>query len=743
MKKLYFLLFFAFSFISNAQIINFTDANFKAKLLSASPSNTVAKNLAGAYFKIDSNSDGEIEVIEAEQVKSLNINSSNILNLLGISNFTNLQQLDCSNNQLTSLDVSTCIDLAALYCGFNQLNSLNTTNCINLSYLSCKQNQLTTLDASSCFNLNYLECGGNDLTSLNVTGLSALTLLTCGSNNLSDIDVSTCTSLQILSCGYNQLTSIDISACSSVYSLDCEFNPQLTIINIKNNTPFNAFSGSSFEFNDCPNIQYICSDENKTQMVQQKITNYGYTNCHVNSYCSFTPNGVYYEINGNTKFDSNTNGCDVNDIHYPNLQFSVTNGSNTGTFIANSTGDYYVPVSAGSHTITPVLENPTYFNISPTSFTVNFPTLASPFTQDFCVTANGVHSNVEITLIPTTPARPGFDSDYKIVYKNKGNQIENGTVTFTYFQEDALDLVNATPIFDIQNTTGNTTIYTWNYANLQPFETREILVTINLNSPMETPPLNAGDILSIEAQITIINNDEDLSNNYSAVSQNILNSYDPNDKTCLEGETVAPSMVGEYVHYVIRFENTGTYPAENIVVKDMIDTSKFDIATLIPLHGSHEFYTRINGNKVEFIFENINLDFNDATNDGYVAFKIKTLPTLTVGQSFSNNANIYFDYNFPITTNTYTTTIQALANPSFVFENEFVLYPNPASSTLTIAAKNQMEVQSVEVYNLVGQVVIAIPNATNTIDVSNLESGTYFIKVNTVNGNAVSKFVRE
>ncbi len=57
-------------------------------------------------------------------------------------------------------------------------------------------------------------------------------------------------------------------------------------------------------------------------------------------------------------------------------------------------------------------------------------------------------------------------------------------------------------------------------------------------------------------------------------------------------------------------------------------------------------------NKVEFIFENINLPFDDANNDGFVAFKIKTKSSLVLGDTFSNSANIYFDYNFPIVTNT-------------------------------------------------------------------------------------------
>src|SRR5690606_20906712 len=115
---------------------------------------------------------------------------------------------------------------------------------------------------------------------------------------------------------------------------------------------------------------------------------------------------------------------------------------------------------------------------------------------------------------------------------------------------------------------------------------------------------------------------------------------DPNDKTCLQGTGISQTQVGNYVHYLIRFENTGTANAQNIVVKDIIDTSKFDLSSLIAVCGSHSIVTRITGpNTVEFIFENIQLPFADATNDGYVVFKIRTLPNLTVGNAFSNTAN--------------------------------------------------------------------------------------------------------
>ncbi|MBL0101347.1 MAG: hypothetical protein IPP49_16015 [Saprospiraceae bacterium] len=101
-------------------------------------------------------------------------------------------------------------------------------------------------------------------------------------------------------------------------------------------------------------------------------------------------------------------------------------------------------------------------------------------------------------------------------------------------------------------------------------------------------------------------------------------------------------MIGKYVDYLIRFENTGNYAAENVVVKDIIDTKTFDVSSLQITDASHEVYTRIEGNKVEFIFENINLPFDDANNDGYIAFKIKTLPTLVLGDSLKKSSRHLF-----------------------------------------------------------------------------------------------------
>ncbi|WP_442787838.1 T9SS type A sorting domain-containing protein, partial [Flavobacterium suncheonense] len=309
------------------------------------------------------------------------------------------------------------------------------------------------------------------------------------------------------------------------------------------------------------------------------------------------------------------------------------------------------------------------------------------------------------------------------------------------FEDSKMDLLSASPMPNTQSVDN----MSWDFTNLQPFETRVIYLTMNINAPTDTPAVNIGDQLNFTATITPMVGDEVPYDNISAIKQIVVGSYDPNDKTCLEGDIIAPSEVGKYVHYVIRFENTGTYPAENIVVKDMIDTAKFDINTLVPIKGSHSFVTNItSGNKVEFIFENINLPFDDANNDGYVAFKIKTKPTLVNGDTFSNSANIYFDYNFPIVTNTATTTIQALSTQDFEFGQYFNVYPNPVNTVLNIDTKQTIEVSSISIYNQLGQLVVVVPSAQNvkTVDVSSLASGNYFIKINSDKGTSNAKFIK-
>ena len=290
-----------------------------------------------------------------------------------------------------------------------------------------------------------------------------------------------------------------------------------------------------------------------------------------------------------------------------------------------------------------------------------------------------------------------------------------------------------------------TNVLSWNYSNLLPFESRSITLILNVNAPTEIPPVNIDDILYFTSSISPFSGDATAEDNTFDFNQTVIGSYDPNDKTCLEGASIPTTKVGDYLHYLIRFQNSGTAPAENIVVKDMIDTTKFDLASLQLTSTSHPQVTRITGNKVEFIFENIQLPAeqdNEPGSHGYVAFKIRTKNNLVLGNTVCNSADIYFDYNFPIITNNACTTVSALGINEV--ENVSVsIAPNPVKNNLTISANDI--ISSIQIYDVQGRLIATqVNNSTSTtLDMSQQNLGVYFVKVITENGAKVEKIMKE
>ncbi|SHL47907.1 DUF7619 domain-containing protein [Flavobacterium chilense] len=659
----------------------------------------------------------------------------NLLTSLNLTQLTNLKGLGCSNNKLFKLDASNLSNLTTLDCSFNEIFELKLNGINNLKNLNCQSNQLSALSLNNLTNLESLWCGVNQLQQLDLNALKKLVDLRCAANQFSSLDLKGLTNITIFECYLNQLKTLELSDLKKIKRLRCDQN-QLNTLFIKNGS-----NETELNFSKNPDLKYICVDEGQLSQVQDLIDSYGYTNCNVNAYCSFNPVGEYYTIQGDSRVDEDNNGCDSQDLSLPNLKFNLSDGTSSSGFIANE-NNYSISLPAGSHVITPVLENPAYFSISPSVVNINFPSQVSPLNQNFCITPNGRHSDLEVVILQINAARPGFNATYKVIYKNKGNTIQSGTVNLT-FDDSVLNVISVKPSASSQTMN----VLLWEFLNLKPFESKEITLTIRINSPTESPAVNNGDILKFTAAVLLQENDETPTDNAFTLNQTVVGSYDPNDKTCLEGSVITSKLIGEYVHYMIRFENTGTYAAQNIVVKDMIDPNKFDISTLIPTSSSHSFVTKISeGNKVEFIFENIKLPFDDANNDGYIAFKIKTKPTLRVGDTFTNEANIYFDYNFPILTNKATSKFETtLGTSDFEFLNYFTLYPNPASDILNINAKQDIEIQSLAIYDVLGQLVIAVPNAklVSNIDVSKLRTGNYFVKVKSDKGSSNIKFIKK
>jgi Secretion system C-terminal sorting domain len=361
-------------------------------------------------------------------------------------------------------------------------------------------------------------------------------------------------------------------------------------------------------------------------------------------------------------------------------------------------------------------------------------------TQDFCISANGLKKDLEIVIEPIEFAKPGFDATYKIVYKNKGNTAVNGSLSFNY-NDALLNFTSATVTPNSQNSG----IINWNFTNLLPFESRSIYATLSVNATSATPPVNVGTILNFNVNVSPIANDENQFDNSFSYDQTVVASFLPNAITCMEGASVSTSEIGKYLHYGIVFENTGNYLAETIVIKDVIDTAKYDINSIQLLDTSHPVYTKISGNIIEFIFQNINLEATNGNppvgGHGNVLFKIKSKSDLVAGDTVNKSASIFFDYSYPLSITPVSTTFINLSNSIFEFDKTITVYPNPTSSEININA--DFTIKSIELYDIQGRILETILGNTKTLDITSKQNGIYFLKITTEKGSKIEKIIKE
>ncbi len=95
-------------------------------------------------------------------------------------------------------------------------------------------------------------------------------------------------------------------------------------------------------------------------------------------------------------------------------------------------------------------------------------------------------------------------------------------------------------------------------------------------------------------------------------------------------------------------------------------------------------------------------------------------------------------------TNDYCST---LSTTQFDIDNSIMLYPNPVGNTLSIKNNSNVKINSLQVYDLHGRVVInnTISNTQDSLEIntSNLQTSVYIIKIKTATGVIVKRFVKQ
>lgn len=685
-------------------------------------------------------------------ISSLNTQALTFVGIPGISTANLKSYLNCSHNQLISLDLKENLVLESLDCSYNNMSSLDIKK-MNALRINASHNSLTALNIDSFSHINKLDFSFNNMTSFTCHALPKVdqavleyneyshpSVLNCNNNLLNTVDLQGLR-VENLNCSNNLFTTLDLNE-TIADNFNADNNINLQYLLMKNGV-FDNFS-----INDNPNLAYICLDDitspydptyTEKQQVIEVLNMIGQNNVSINTYCNFVPGGNYNTITGTVRFDENNNGCDTNDEVFEHMKLKINDGTNSGETFVTSDGTYNFFTQEGDFTVTAEPENSSLYTITPASFSVNFADSNNHIsTQNICVTKNGNVKDLEIIIAPVTPARPGFDAIYKLIWRNKGNTALSGKATLSFDDSRMIFVSSTLPSAVVGNQV------TFDFVNLKPYANTASEITFTINPPTHpSNPVNIGDILNFTANVTPLSGDANPDDNVFNYKETVTGSFDPNDITCLEGNQIPVSMVGKDLHYIINFENTGTAPAENIVVEMDINANDFNINSLQLQNTSHNTYTTIKGNKAEFMMKNINLA---AAAHGNIALKMKTKNNLVSGDSVMNKANIYFDYNFPVETNEAITNIGNVtlsASDILKDKNTITIYPNPTKGEVNI--NSDSKIKTVEIFDTQGRIIqkqIGINAQSTKISIHNASSGMYIFKIITERETVIKKVIK-
>ncbi|AJR04820.1 T9SS type A sorting domain-containing protein [Siansivirga zeaxanthinifaciens] len=75
------------------------------------------------------------------------------------------------------------------------------------------------------------------------------------------------------------------------------------------------------------------------------------------------------------------------------------------------------------------------------------------------------------------------------------------------------------------------------------------------------------------------------------------------------------------------------------------------------------------------------------------------------------------------------------------FSNQFTVFPNAFQDNINI--QSTLEIESIQIYDLTGKVVLKQKFESNEINTKSLSSGTYFLVINSNSGKAVKKVIKK
>ncbi|MFH2142646.1 MAG: T9SS type A sorting domain-containing protein [Bacteroidota bacterium] len=761
----------------------------------------VANNIALTYMDCSGNQLNSIVLSNNTALTNFRCNSNQLITL-DVSNNTALNEFRCSGNQLSNIDLSNNTTLTQLYIESNQISSLNLSNNTMLQLLYCATNQLTSLDLSYNTSLTFLSCIYNQLIFLNVrngNNINMTSFYIYNNPNLYCIEVDD----PIWS--YANWTNIDPQTSFGSNCLYGIADPDTISgkILIDNNCIIdgteNGLNGIIVKTgpNDFYGItnslgEYSIYTDTGTYQVEQIIP--ASNLLLINPLCPI-PN--YYTVH----FDSL--GMDTTGINFfnegiacPYLTIDVNSDRRRRCFTNNTYVHYCNDGFADATGVEVNVQLPDYVIFVSANYSYTIDTLGNyifdigTLAQGDCgeihiidsvACINGITGLTQCTEAWITPANDCANQLDTAAYNQwdhssvlvEGECLGDSIIRFTITNTGALGSGDMQSSSEYRIYRDALLVYT---GTFQLLGQEELVIDIPADGatyrleadqhpmhpgnshPNETIE-NCGDIFNSTGLVNIFPQD-DADVEIEIDCMPIIDSYDPNDKSVSPEGISAHNflMPGTSLDYVIRFQNTGSDTAFTVVVVDTL-SAHLDIATFQAGISSHPYTLDVRGHGqavLLFQFFNINLPdstTNEALSHGFVKFKIAPFDTLVNGTVVENTADIYFDYNVPVITNTTFVTISdtvLYGNPLTIYNTQdkgiadVLIFPNPTTGKINIITEG---IRKIDVTNIQGKLVLSQKSkdkSQNTIiDLSTQPKGIYIIKVRTERGVAVEKIVLE
>lgn len=687
----------------------------------------VSNNLNLKYLSLDDNALSSVDVSLLTELETLDLRYNDNIESIDVSNNIKLTKLALDRNNFSVLDVTKNIDLIELTLPWNNLISIDLSNNTKLKKLSLTYNEITAIDLAPLELIENVNLSDNDLTSVDFSSnLNLQYIYLNGNDSLSNINITQNSKLEWLNLTGTALETIDVSDKPLLRNLNIWGNDVLKSVNMKNGNNTNLTLGF-VGIKDLPLLESICVDNiiYATDIYLVDGVDFTYLNDCNSSLFNTLTGVVNFDINNNNCSSSNSLSNVLIEVFTDNLYHStITNENGVYEIEIPNTGDFIVSVAGELAANFLVPDNQMSF----------FTDFGNSEVVDFCIQAAAT-DDLNILILPVNEARPGFIAQHDIVFVNEGTSVINGTITLEY-ESDIQSVELIQPNYD----TIESNKIIWSFSDLQPYEHRIIFADFRIDTP---PTVNGDDILSYKVDITSNVIEDNIDNNSNELQQIVVNSFDPNDKRVMQGSEIYVDEVGNYLDYIIRFQNTGTASAINVSIEDVLD-QKLDWSTFKVISSSHDYEVQIsNQNEVEFIFNNINLP--DSTSDeegsnGYIAFKIKPRNDVVLGDIIQGQSSIFFDFNLPIITNNVSTEVVEYPVVLSIVENELKnalkVYPVPVTdNTLFIENNSSFKIKKLSYVKLNGEEIFFVIDNTNEnenlieLDLSLVLSKLFFLKI--------------